>query len=84
MSNGAVIGDSLKSFNTRILRTEVKESGKYPFNTTTKIVNLLTLGPFGFIKPIFDRGFKVVFFNLGQNITEVKREISSLNLFDIN
>lgn len=44
----------------------------------------ITFGLLGFIKPMFDRGFKVVFFNFGQDITGVKGEISSLNLFEID
>jgi hypothetical protein len=44
VSNGAVVGNSLKSSNARILHTKGKESGKYPLTTTAEIVNLLKCG----------------------------------------
>ena len=44
----------------------------------------ITLGPLGFIKPIFNRCLEVVFLNLGQDTAGVKREIGSLNLFEID
>ncbi len=53
-SSGAVIGDSLKSSNSWISQTGLKESGKYPFTGATKIVNLLKL-----TLALQDKGFRV-------------------------